>query len=139
MAQLNTNAFQAAFGSKKTADKEDKPKTQLWLNIGYIAQVKDAESGENIDKFVSLPVGLPVDTQERLKTNSSNEVWGMFQSARNDLLDQLIELGKTLKPGEEKILSMGDNGLGIQMRRILDEQPAVKPDQNAFGKKLAFA
>ena len=139
MAQLNTNAFQAAFGSKKTEVKEDKPKTQLWLNIGYIAKVKDQDTGEEIDKFVSLPLGLPVDTQERLKTNSSNEVWGMFQSARNDLLDQLIELGKTLKPGEEKILTMGDNGLGIQMRRIMEEQAPVKPDANAFGKKLAFA
>lgn len=138
MAQLD---FAAAFGNKiakNQVTKDERPKAQFWLNIGYTVVVQ--QDGEQHEKFVSLPTGIPLDSMELLKTNSQNEMWAAFQAARNNLHEQIMELAKSLKPGEEKILGIDSgNGLAIQLRRVNEEQAAVKPENNAFVTKLKFA
>lgn len=129
--KLPTNFGEAA----AAAPKSEKAIAQLWLNIGYT--VKAVVEGEE-DKFVSLPLGIAVDTQAHLATNGKNESFARFQQARNGLLDQLIELGKGLKPGEAKIIAMGQNGLSIQLRRISADAPELPQDGNPFAVKLAF-
>lgn len=123
------------FGEAAANGKPEKAVAQLWLNIGYT--VKSAVAGEE-DKFVSLPLGIALDTQPHLATNTKNESFARLQQARNGLLDQLIELGATLKPGESKILAMGQNGLSIQLRRISADAPELPADGNPFAVKLAF-
>lgn len=129
--------FNTTFGSKKTsaAASDERAKAQLWLNFGYVSDVQD-EDGKY--KFVSLPVGIPLDTQEPLSVNSKNLEFRAFQTARNDLMAQLIDAGKSLEPGEEKIIAMGDNGLAVQIRRVNDEVAAVPADQNQFARKISF-
>lgn len=108
----------------------DRPKAELWLNIGYPSDVQD-DDGNNL--FISLPQGIPLDTQDHLKTNSRNSDFAQFQAARNDLLDQLIAHAQNLKPGESSVIN-----LQVQLRRVNEEAPPVDPNNNAFAKKLSF-
>lgn len=130
--------FQKTFGANsnnvKSGSTEERPKAQLWLNIGYDSGVLD-DDGKS--RFVSLPTGIPLDTQELLPVNSRNREFAAFQSARNDLLSQLLEAGKKLAPGEDVIIPC-ENGLAIQIRRINAEAEAIAPETNQFVKKLAL-
>lgn len=136
-----SNAPSAAAGTINFAtiangNKPERAQAQLWINIGYV--VVEQVDGKPVEKFVSLPLGIPVDTQEHLSTNSKNESFAKFQSARNMLLDQIMEVGKTLPAGESKILTVGPNGLSIQLRRVSGEAPEVPVEGNQFAKKMAF-
>lgn len=123
--------FDKTFGQKKAgADKRDLPKAQFWLNVGYNVEI-DTEHGVE-SRFVSLPIGIPLDTQEKLPTNSRNQQFAQFQAARNDLMDQLLEIAQTLNPSEERILN-----LEIQLRRV-NEENAVSSTSNPFAKKLSI-
>lgn len=124
--------FTKTFGSNKSTGTkpaaETRPKSQFWLNIGYDSGVA-GEDGKT--KFVSLPAGIPLDGQERLPTNSRNAEFSAFQSARNNLMDQIQAVAEALAPGEEKILN-----LQIQLRRINDEAAELPVEQNAFARQL---
>ena len=125
--------FNTTFGSTaaKSNDKKDLPKANFWLNIGYPVQI-DTDHGVE-ERFVYLPMGIPVDTQELLPTNSRNSEWAAFQAARNNLLEQIIEAGKNLEPGEEVMLN-----LSIQLRRVNDEAPAASTENNPFVRNFSL-
>ena len=131
--------FENTFGKRSkpgnSSTNDDRPKAQLWLNIGYQTDIAD-DDGKL--RFVSLPVGIPLDTQEPLPTNSKSDEFRAFQSARNDLMTQMIDIGKSLAPGEEKIIALGESGLSVQIRRVSEEAAAVPADQNQFVRKLKF-
>lgn len=116
-----------------SGSKADKPKAQFWINLGYSVDGVTNKDGELVDTFVSLPVGIPLDTTEALKTNSQNDQYAMFQTARNELLEQILELAQTLKPGEERKLN-----LEVQLRRINEEKAVVTGSANPFARKLAL-
>lgn len=120
------------FGKTNTASnsaaKADKPKAQFWLNIGYVAN-----EGTEDAKFISLPTGIPLDTQEPLPTNSSNEDFRAMRSAQNDLLEQLVEFAQGLEPGAEGIIQ-----LQVQLRRVKAPAEDIKPDENKYARKLTF-
>lgn len=106
---------------------EDRPKSQVWINVGYEVEVAN-EQGEQEKLFVSLPYGLPIDTMEPAKVNGSDK-WAAYQGARNDLLAQIQQLASQMQPGEEKTLN-----LQVQVRRVKnDTQPE---QQNSFGFTL---
>ena len=92
----------AAPAAEAATAKADRPKAQFWLNIGYVVHVP-AEGGGTEQRFISLPSGIPLDTMEELKTNSSNALFARMQAARNGLFADLMATAKTLAPGEEKI------------------------------------
>lgn len=126
--------FNKTFGTDKAtapaASASNKPKAQLWLNIGYDSGVKD-ESGET--RFVSLPVGIPVDTMEALPTNSRNKEYAQFNAARNNLHEQIMAVAAGLEAGESRILN-----LQIQLRRVNEDAPDVGTEDNAFAKTLTL-
>jgi hypothetical protein len=133
MANLNLGNFTAqASATSSTA----KPKADLWLNIGYrvTVQVTDANGQAASERrFVSLPVGIPLDTMSRLDTNTTNEFFRAFQSARNDLLDTLIAKGKTLAHGEEFFIGSDNDGdIVLQLRRISSPAAPVQSAANPF-------
>ena len=111
-----------------TETKTAKPKAQFWLNIGYIAN-----EGSDDEKFISLPTGIPLDTQEPLPTNSSNADFRAMRCAQNDLLEQLIEYAQNLEPGEEGIIN-----LQVQLRRVKAQEEAIPSDENKYARKLTF-
>lgn len=90
---------------------------QVWINVGVPVETDEGT------KFVSLPLGIPLDPLNPVSTNSKNEDFRAFQMARNDLLDQLKKHAARLRPGEEVFLP-----LSVQMRRI--EDPNDKPIPN---------
>lgn len=114
--------------ASNSAAKADKPKAQFWLNIGYVAN-----EGTEDAKFISLPTGIPLDTQEPLPTNSSNEDFRAMRSAQNDLLEQLVEFAQGLEPGAEGIIQ-----LQVQLRRVKAPAEDIKPDENKYARKLTF-
>lgn len=132
--------FKHTFGSRSAnntqrPNNEELPKAQFWLNIGYVVP---AEVEGDDDKFVSLPGGLPLDTMEKVKIKGTNREWNQFQAARNLLLDQFIEAAKKLEPGEASIIQ-AENGLAIQVRRVLNEVEApATDDTNPFIKANPF-
>lgn len=105
----------------------DRPKAQVWLNVGYEVEVP-AEDGSAEKVFVSLPMGIPVDTMEQARVNGTDR-WKQFQGARNDLLGQIQELAKGMTPGTEQTIN-----LKVQIRRVTeDNAPATA---NPFGFNL---
>lgn len=119
-----------------SAAKADRPKAQYWLNIGYVVQVP-VEGGGTEQRFVSLPSGIPLDTMEEVKTNSSNVLFAQLQAARNDLFGQLMDQAKTLAPGEDKIFGE-EGGLQIQLRHVREENAEIKPADNVFSRPLSL-
>ena len=130
--------FEHTFGKPQATNssKDNRPKAQFWLNIGYPITVK-TEAGEE-QRFVSLPTGIPLDTQEALDTNSRNAMHAAFQAARNNLHDRLMAVAAKLQPGEEKIIGLGDSGLAIQIRRVNEESAPVSTEHNPFVAALSF-
>ena len=130
---MSTNSsidFSRTFAAKETTAKADKPKAEFWINIGYHVEVQTSEGKEN--RFVSLPMGIPVDTQEELPTNQRSVEFAALQSARNNLLGQIMAAAKDLKPGEERNLN-----LEIQLRRVNEEVGSMDPTaENPFVQVL---
>lgn len=137
-ASVSTD-FAAAFGRGKSTSATpvaDRPKSQFWLNIGYTVEVDVQQDGVTVgteSKFVSLPVGIPLDGMQALPVNSKNEEYAAFQTARNDLLNQLSEVATSLKPGEERIVK-----LEIQVRRVSAESAPIPAATNPFSRKLVL-
>lgn len=111
----------AATARRGAAANNDRPKAQFWLNVGYHAGEGDQR------KFVSLPTGIPLDTQERLATNSQNADYAQFQGARNELLDFLTDAASKLAPGEEELVN-----LSIQIRRVNEAVAAPTGEANIY-------
>ena len=101
----------------RAPQNNDRPAAKLWLNVGYWA-------GEGEDRrFVSLPTGIPLDTQEPVKATSSNQGFAAFQQARNALLKALINAGMAFEPGQEDMVQ-----LEVQIRRVNDAEQAPITD-----------
>lgn len=113
-------------GARSAQNNGDRPAAKVWLNVGFYAG-----EGEN-QKFVSLPQGIPLDTMEPIRVNSSNEDFRMFQSARNDLLEALLAEAANLAPGEENVVN-----IQVQIRRVSDEQAAPAAGENLYSQGLS--
>lgn len=112
---------------------DDLPTAEYWLNIGYVTE----PNAEGNYGFVSLPMGIPLDTMNEANERVNNEELREFRGAQNDLHKQLLDAASKLKPGEDTVFEC-DNGLAIQIRRKNDEVESVDIRDNRFAKKLAF-
>lgn len=119
------NAASAATGVN------ERPRALMWINIGYSVDVEitDTNGNKSVEtQFISLPVGLPVDTMEPVKTNSSNATFAAMQAAKNELLKSIIAAGQGMQPGEAQLVN-----LQVQLRRVNEESAVVShPDTNPF-------
>ncbi len=123
------------------AASNEQPKAQLWLNIGYDVPAPTAED-PNATKFVSLPVGIPLDTMEPIKVNGQNADYNKFVDARNQLLASLIAGSASLAPGEDDLVN-----LSIQVRRVsapatvdsANNEMAIADVKQLFGRTAAPA
>ena len=114
------------FGAKATAAKavvvEEKVKSQLWINVGYSVEVE----GEQV--FVSIPMGIPVDSIKELPTNTRNVEFNLLNQARNQLLADITAAAEDLESGESHVLE-----LEVQLRRIDKEaDPLPAGSTNPF-------
>lgn len=117
MGILNFNASATAARSTNNETSENRDPSKLWINIGY----------EKNGKFVNLPFGTPIDTMKPAKIQGQNEDWVKFQTARNQFLEALQELGKGLEPGQDMELP----SLIIKMHRVA-EKVEVVPEDNEY-------
>lgn len=124
-----TRNFGAPANPAPVPPKTERVAAKFWLNVGYEVKVQTDEGIEK--RFVSLPLGIPLDTQEPFAVTSRNESYSAFQMARNDLLSQIMEIANKLEGGEEKILN-----LQIQLRRVNSESATIKSEDNPFSMKL---
>ena len=118
--------FETAFGASNKASgtaAQERPKTQVWLNIGYEAN----------GKFVNLPVGIPLDTTEPVQANGQNEEWVKFQTARNQFLDFLQKHGAKMEPGAEEEIK----GLTIKIKRVAGPM-SIDNAENEFASDMSF-
>lgn len=119
------------FGPKATAAKvaivEEKVKSQLWVNVGYSIEVE----GESV--FVSIPMGIPLDSIKELPTNTRNTEFNLLNQARNQLLADIVAASEDLEHGESHVLE-----LEVQLRRIDKEvDPLPNGATNPFLRKPA--
>ena len=101
---------------------EEKVKSQLWVNVGYSIEVE----GEQV--FVSIPMGIPVDSIKELPTNTRNAEFNLLNQARNQLLADIVAASEDLESGESHVLE-----LEVQLRRIDKEvDPLPAGSSNPF-------
>ncbi|MNF46488.1 hypothetical protein D3C85_493390 [compost metagenome] len=130
---MSINFAPTKFGSStnNAAPSEDRPKAEFWINLGYESDHTNEETGKPL--FISLPQGIPLDTQEHLPTNMSNAQFAAMRSAQNDLLDQLTAHAQHLQPGEDCFVNVT-----VQIRRVKAPSAPINPENNPLIKKLAF-
>ena len=131
-AALRTSA--ALPGTPTAAAPAEREQAMLWLNVGYWVELVD-EQGEIKKEFVSLPMGIPVDTMKTIGKLSSNPDFANLQSAKNQLLADLIKVGKELKPGQ----TCDDLPLTLQLRRVAEPVKATAAAANPFVAGNPFA
>ena len=107
---------------EETAANNTKVQPVVWMNIGFTST--DPHTGEEM--FVSLPLGLGIDTMLEAKVRGSNVEYNQLVQAKNALLKQLQDAAGEMAPGEEFII----NDLQIQMRRVADPVAAGAPGDN---------
>lgn len=94
------------FASATGINDEAKPKSKVWLNVGY----------EVNGKFVSLPLGLPIDTMDSAEIRGQNEDFVKLRTAQNELLEALKNAGQNMAPGQEQTVN-----LQVRLRRVNEE------------------
>lgn len=109
----------------------DRPKAEFWINLGYESDHVNEETGKRL--FISLPNGIPLDTQEHLDTSMSNAQFAAMRAAQNDLLDQLVAHAQHLQPGEDTLITVQ-----VQLRRVKAPAAPINPENNPLIKKISF-
>lgn len=119
------------FGRRPNAGAQsEQPAAQFWINLGYSQTVTNAETNEPEQVFVSLPYGIPLDTQKAFELKGSPNMVKL-RDAQNKLLDSMITAANKLAPGEERLICVDETtGLSVQMRRIKDPVTAVADADN---------
>ena len=116
--------FARTFGAMASAPegKADQPKAEVWINLGYEVQVP-IEDGGTETRFVSLPVGIALDTQKPIDIKTRSPELAQLQAHQNQLLEDLQKHAEGLAPGEETLVN-----LQIQIRRVKDPVGTVAAD-----------
>lgn len=144
-----SNNFQREFGrmsdnagstekASASGRANDRPNAKLWINIGVTTTVTDPNSGEPVEHFVALPMGLPLDTMSKLDVKGGTEDYRARLTAQNDLLDAVLKKAEDVAPGETKLFTIGGKGLSVQIRRAKVEAAPIAPDQNQYTVDLGF-
>lgn len=126
--ETNTNK------TTRNTGKAPAPFKDCWINVGFVSSV-EGEDGESTDRFVRLPLGIPVAALKprRLFANMTPEY-----RAESEYLNQIIAAiqGKfdDLAPGES-----ADINMSVQVYRAQEEEAPAEseaPDENAVSKAL---
>lgn len=121
--------------SLKSTATETQTKSEFWLNIGYPVEVETDDGVE--ERFISLPFGIPLDTMKPYEITTTSDAFAYLRMAQNDLLEAIMEAAHSLKPGESKVISAGEQ-LAVEIRRIKGERVDLKSGENPFARKLSF-
>lgn len=122
--------------SQRTSQNE-RPQADVWLNVGYYVPVYDEEGNQVDTKFVSLRLGIPIDTMELEAVpppNGNNEDYRALIEAKNALQIQLKEAGAKLQPGQGVPVD-----LELQLyRRANREHAPIPAEKNPYLRKISI-
>lgn len=106
------NTTRMPFGDlSNPAGTTERVASKLWLNVGYEVQTADGEI-----HFVTLPVGLPIDTMKTVQIRGQKEDWVQQAHAKNEFLELVQKFGAELKPGQEETVNFV-----VKIRRANEE------------------
>lgn len=127
--------FQSTQSQK--ASQNERPQADVWLNVGYYVPVYDGEGNQVDTKFVSLRLGIPIDTMELEAVpppNGNNEDYRALIEAKNALQIQLKEAGSKLQPGQGVPVD-----LQLQLyRRANRESAPIPAEKNPYLRKISI-
>lgn len=92
--------------AQRVNDNQEREVSHFWLNVGYVAP-----NG----KFVSLPLGIPLDNlkpKDIPAPTENNLEFRQMLAAQNDLLKEILA-ACTMEPGKDILI----DGLECQLRR----------------------
>ena len=122
MALAFPNISSNGNASNNAGASTERPKSKVWLNVGYNVPVKNDETGEVENVFINLPFGLGLDTMSPAEYSGSSDRMHMITAAKNQLLEMLQKLAdENIAAGEAEIVE----GLEIQIRRKAEASATV--------------
>lgn len=89
--------------------KEESKEAKVWLNVGANITI------DGVSTFISLPLGIPMDTMKPAKGT------GTYSQAKNSLLASIMQMAEGVQPGEGKTLT----GLDVQIYHRSEKQESV--------------
>lgn len=114
----------------KSNNRDDRPQAKIWLNVGF--QSVNQETGE--PEFISLPMGIALDTMEPKRVGGSNEDYNRLMTAKNQLMEMLQKFADGFESGQEEIIP----DLQVQIRRTAETDEANQTtDGNPHLKTLS--
>lgn len=119
------------FGGKSS--KEDFVPSLTWVNVGYYTTVTNDEGIEE-EVFVSLPVGIPMDSVKTLPTDTRSNFLNELNQAKNDLTKQLKAVFDEMESGSSKKTT----ALSIQLFKAEERLDRPETETNRFTKKIVF-
>lgn len=108
--------------TQHSTSKDEKKEAEIYLNPGL--EMTNPVTGEK--QFVSLPWGVPVDTQSFKVKNTSDDGYNAMQMLKSNLLEGLQARAAQLAPEEEIIIP-----LQLVMRRR--KAPVSKQEVESAG------
>ena len=104
---------------------QQRPQAKTWLNIGtYMPFTQSDGTVEQV--FVGTPVGMPLDTQQPMKGNSS------LAKRKNGLLEKFQRAAMQLEPGESReVLHDKNTGIVMMITRVSDQASLPSDDDQA--------
>lgn len=102
------------------SNTDEKVVPQVYLNIGQTVDVPQPD-GSTAKEFVSIPVGISIDTMAPFKATGKDATWLAKVGIKNALLAQLQAFGENMDAGTSEMVE----GLEIQILRR--QTPAEAP------------
>lgn len=127
-----------------SASTDERPQSQLWLNVGVMVKTIDPETGEPVDELLTLPVNLAIDTMKKREIPNNKPKTAKAKQYRdraiasNQLLEMIQKAAENLEPGA----SMDMQGFTLQIQRVNekeDETAGTDPSDNAYLGQIAAA
>jgi len=118
------------------AATQDRTPATLWLNIG--ADFELVRDGQTVTEFISMPVGIPLDTTEHMVAKGKSPEWHQMVACKNAILDAVLGEANSCKAGEGKFLS----GLKMQVYKKADQseiEPTVETPSLVSQLKISAA
>ncbi|MCZ2127477.1 MAG: hypothetical protein LC099_06850 [Anaerolineales bacterium] len=113
--------FDIKSSSNQSSSSEDKAPNIHWLNIGITVPIN------GVDKFVSLPLGIPLNSIQVKDYKGNNSEYAEFVAVQKQLVSAILEQSATIPPGESRKLE--SKQLQLELRHAAPaSEPVVRPD-----------
>lgn len=145
MSVLNaSNLFNTNGRVAPTTNADERPQSEIWLNVGVMVKIIDPETGDEVEELLTLPVNLAIDTMKKREVSNRKPTTAKAKQYRdravasNQLLDAIQKAAGGLEPGA----TMALEGFTLQLQRVNakeDETAGTDPNDNVYLNQIAAA